>query len=193
MIETSLVTKLRTLTGAGIVDCKKALEDSAGDFDKAVDYLRKKGQKIAANKEGRATYEGLIYAYVHTNGRVGAIVEIACETDFVARNEQFKQFAHEVALQITASNPLYIKPEDVPSEVVEKEKEIYREQLPADKPEQIKEKILAGKLDKYFQEVCLLKQQSIKDDEMTIEQLLTEVIAKMGENVQIKRFCRFSL
>ncbi|MBI2483664.1 elongation factor Ts [Candidatus Uhrbacteria bacterium] len=193
MIETSQVTKLRTLTGSGIVDCKKALEESNGNFDAAVDYLRKRGQKIAANKEGRATHEGIVYAYVHTNGRVGTIVEISCETDFVARNEQFKQFAHEIALQITATNPLYIRPEDVPQEVIEKEKEIYLEQLPADKPEQIREKILAGKLDKYFQEVCLLKQQSIKDEDSTIEHLLTDVIAKMGENIQVKRFCRFSL
>lgn len=187
------MTKLRTLTGSGIVDCKKALEESNGNFDAAVDYLRKRGQKIAANKEGRATHEGIVYAYVHTNGRVGTIVEISCETDFVARNEQFKQFAHEIALQITATNPLYIRPEDVPQEVIEKEKEIYLEQLPADKPEQIREKILAGKLDKYFQEVCLLKQQSIKDEDSTIEHLLTDVIAKMGENIQVKRFCRFSL
>lgn len=193
MIETSQVTKLRSLTGAGIVDCKKALEESEGNFDSAVDYLRKKGQKIAANKEGRATHEGLVYAYIHTNGRVGALVEIACETDFVARNEQFKQFAHEVALQITASNPLYIRPEDVPQEMIEREKDVYRGQLPADKPEQIKEKILEGKLDKYFQEVCLLKQQSIKDEDKTIEQMLTEIVAKMGENIQVKRFCRYSL
>lgn len=193
MIDTKILTQIRTLTGAAIVDCKKALEETNGDFDKAVIILRKKGQKVAANKEGRETKEGIIHSYVHGNHRVGALVEILCETDFVARNEEFKQFAHEVALQIVATNPLYIKPEDVPAEIIEREKGVYMEQVPKDKPKEIQEKILLGKLEKFYQEVCLLKQQSIKDENVTIQDMLTQTIAKTGENIQIRRFCRFSL
>ncbi len=193
MIDTKVLTQLRSLTGAAIVDCKKALEEAGGDFDNSVILLRKKGQKVAANKEGRETKEGLIHAYVHGNGRVGALVEILCETDFVGRNDEFKKFAHEVALQIVATNPLYVKPEDVPAEIIAREKEVYMEQVPKDKPKEIQEKILLGKLEKFYQEVCLLKQQSIKDESVSIQDLLTQTIAKTGENVQIKRFSRFSL
>ncbi len=192
-VDTKVVTQLRSLTGAAIVDCKKALEEAGGNFDEAVTVLRKRGQKVAATKEGRDTREGIIHAYVHANGRVGSLVEVLCETDFVARTEAFKEFVHEVALQIVATNPLYIRPEDVPAEVIEKEKEIYKEQLPKDKPAQIQEKILEGKLEKYYQEVCLLKQQTIKDDSLRISDLLTQTIAKTGENIQIRRFTRYSL
>ncbi len=193
MIDTKIITQLRSLTGAAIVDCKNALQETNGNFEQAVIVLRKKGQKVAANKEGRETKEGLIYSYVHGNGRVGALVEVLCETDFVARNEEFKRFVHEIALQIVATNPLYVKPQDIPSEIIEREKDVYIDQVPKDKPKEIQEKILAGKLEKFYQEVCLMRQQSIKDDSVSIQDMLTQTIAKTGENVQIGRFCRFSL
>ncbi len=194
MADPKLIIKLRGTTGAGIVDCQKALEEAGWDYEKAIDLLRKRGQKVAANKQDRETREGIIHAYTHANGRVGALVEILCETDFVARNDDVKAFAHDIALQIAATNPLYVKPEDVPTAVVEKEREIYKEQMAAEKkPEDIKEKIIAGKLAKYYQEVCLLKQPFIKDDSLTIEQLLIQMIAKVGENMQIRRFSRFAL
>lgn len=186
--------KLRTLTGAGIVDCQKALEESGGDYDKAVELLRKRGQKVAAAKQERETKEGIVHAYIHGQGRVGVLVEISCETDFVARNDEFKAFAHDIAMHIAAANPLYVKPEDIPSEVIEKEKEIYKDQMASEKkPDEIKEKIIVGKLNKYYQETCLLNQLFIKDDSLTIQQLLAATIAKTGENIQIRRFCRFSL
>lgn len=194
MADTSLIMKLRNLTGAGIVDCQKALTESGEDYDKAVDLLRKRGQKVAAAKQERETKEGIVHAYIHGGGRVGVLVEISCETDFVARNEEFKAFAHDVAMHIAAANPLYVKPEDISSEVIEKEKEIYKEQMASEnKPEEIKEKIIIGKLNKYYQETCLLNQQFIKDDSMTIQQLVQNTIAKTGENIQVRRFCRFSL
>lgn len=193
MVDAKMLGKLRSLTGAAILDCKQALEQTNGNFDEAVTELRKKGQKVAANKQGRETKEGFIYAYVHGNGKVGALVEVLCETDFVSRNEEFRKFAHEIALQIIASNPLYILPENIPADIITKEKEVYSVQVPKDKPLEIQEKILAGKLDKFYQEVCLLKQQSIKDDAVSIQDMLTQMIAKTGENIQIGRFCRFSL
>lgn len=196
MIDSKMIGDLRALTGAGIVDCKKALEETGGNFDAAVELLRKKGQKVAANKQSRETKEGLVYAYVHTSGRVGTLVEVLCETDFVARNDDFKQLAHELALQIAAMNPLYVNPEDVPTEVVDKEVEIYKEQMGASlsgKPQEMVEKILSGKIAKYYEEVCLLKQKFIKDDSITIAELVTRTIAKVGENIQVRRFARFSL
>ncbi len=194
MADTSLIMKLRNLTGSGVVDCQKALEESNGDYDKAVDFLRKRGQKVAAAKQERETKEGIVHAYIHGAGRVGVLVEISCETDFVARNEQFQAFAHDIAMHIAAANPLYVKSEDISAEIIEKEKEIYKEQMAGEKkPDEIKEKIIVGKLNKYFQETCLLNQLFIKDDSMTIQQLLQNTIAKTGENIQIRRFCRFSL
>ncbi|MEK7648847.1 MAG: translation elongation factor Ts [Patescibacteria group bacterium] len=194
MADAGLIMKLRTLTGAGIVDCQKALEESGGDYDKAVELLRKRGQKVAAAKQERETKEGIVHAYIHGQGRVGVLVEISCETDFVARNDEFKAFAHDIAMHIAAANPLYVKPEDIPSEVIEKEKEIYKDQMASEKkPDEIKEKIIVGKLNKYYQETCLLNQLFIKDDSLTIQQLLAATIAKTGENIQIRRFCRFSL
>ncbi len=196
MIDPKDIVKLRNLTGAGIVDCKKALEEANGDYSAAVEYLRKKGQKVAANKSERETKEGLVYAYTHSNGRVGALVELLCETDFVARNEDFKNLAHEIALQIVAMNPLYVREDDVPTEVLDKEMEIAKEQMAASlagKPEEMVKKILSGKLGKYYEEVCLLKQKFIKDDTQTVGELLTRAIAKVGENIQVRRFCRFSL
>ena len=194
MADAGLIMKLRNLTGAGIVDCQKALEESGGDYDKAIELLRKRGQKVAAAKQERETKEGIIHAYIHGQGRVGVLVEISCETDFVARNDEFKAFAHDVAMHIAAANPLYVKPEDIAAEVIEKEKEIYKEQMAGEnKPDEIKEKIIVGKLNKYYQETCVLNQQFIKDDSQTIQQLLQGIIAKTGENIQIRRFCRFSL
>lgn len=194
MTDTSLIMNLRNATGAGIVDCQKALEESNGNYDAAIDFLRKRGQKVAAAKQERVMKEGVIHAYIHGQGRVGVLVEISCETDFVARNDEFKAFAHDIAMHIAAANPLYVKPENIPSEVLEKEKEIYKEQMAGEKkPDEIKEKIIQGKLNKYYQETCLLNQQFIKDDSLTIQQLLQNNIAKTGENIQIRRFCRFSL
>lgn len=194
MSDTSLIMKLRNLTGAGIVDCQKALSESGENFDKAVEFLRKRGQKVAAAKQERETKEGIIHAYIHGEGRVGVLVEISCETDFVARNDEFKSFAHDIAMHIAAANPLYVKSDDIAAEVIEKEKEIYKEQMANEnKPDEIKEKIIIGKLNKYYQETCLLNQQFIKDDSQTIQQLVQNTIAKTGENIQVRRFCRFSL
>lgn len=196
MIDPKLIAQLRTQTGAGIVDCKKALEESGGDFAGAVEQLRKRGQKVAANKQERETKEGLVYAYTHSNGKAGALVELLCETDFVARNDDFKQLAHDVALQIVAMNPLYVRPDDVPTEVIDKEIEIYKEQMGgtlSGKPQEMIDKIMQGKVAKYYEEVCLLKQKFIKEDSMTVEDVITRIIAKVGENIQVRRFSRFSL
>ncbi|MBI4252864.1 elongation factor Ts [Candidatus Uhrbacteria bacterium] len=194
MIDQQTLTKLREFTGAGIVDCKKALDEAGGDFNGAVELLRKKGQKVAANKQERETKEGRVHAYIHGNGKAGALVEVLCETDFVARNEQFIQFCHGVAMHVVASNPLYIKPEDISDEIIAKEREIYEEQMAGEnKPAEIKEKILQGKLAKYYAETCLLKQQFIIDDSQTVEQYLTGMIAKIGEKIEIRRFSRFAL
>lgn len=194
MIDAKLVAQLRAQTGAGIMDCRKALEETSGDFEKAVDALRKRGQKVAAAKSSRETNEGLVHAYIHSNGKTGAMIEVLCETDFVARNEQFQGFCHDIALHIAASNPLYLRIEDVPEEVIAREKDIYLEQMAGEnKPDDIKAKIIDGKFAKYYADVCLMKQAFIKDDTMTIEQVIEEQIAKTGENIQIKRFARFAL
>lgn len=194
MADQNLIVKLREHTGAGIVDCKNALEQAQGDYEAAVDLLRKKGQKVAANKQDRETKEGRVHAYIHGNGKAGALVEVLCETDFVARNEQFIQFCHDLAMHIVATNPLYVKMSDVPDETVEKERAIYEDQMAGEnKPAEIKDKIIQGKLGKYFQEVCLLNQPFIKDDSQTVEQYLTSMIAKIGEKIEIRKFSRFSL
>lgn len=194
MIDQQTITKLREFTGAGILDCKKALDESQGNFESAVDMLRKKGQKVAANKQEHETKEGRVHAYIHGNGTAGALVEILCETDFVARNDQFIQFCHEIAMHIVAAHPLYIRKDDIPAEVISKEREIYEEQMAGEnKPVEIKEKILQGKLAKYYAETCLLHQTFVIDDSKTVEQHVTEMIAKIGEKVEIRRFCRFAL
>jgi elongation factor Ts len=194
MADPKLVAQLRSQTGAGVVDCQKALDEAGGNFENAVELLRKKGQKVAAAKQERETREGVIQCYTHANGKVGVLVEVLCETDFVARNDDFKQFAHDVALQIAAMNPLYVKSEEVPQEVVDKEMEIYKEQMAGDqKPAEILEKILQGKMAKYYEEVCLMNQKFVKDDAVTIQQLLHNLVGKIGENIQIRRFCRFAL
>ncbi len=193
-VDAKLVKKLRELTGAGMLDCKKALEETGGDIEAAVELLRKKGIAKAAKKAGRETKEGLIHSYIHAGGRIGVLLELNCETDFVARNELFKELANELAMQIAAMRPKWVKREDVPKEIVEKEGEIAREAALAEgKPEHIAEKIAEGKLEKFFKEVCLLEQPYIKDDKKTVEELIKEYIAKLGENIQVKRFCRYEL
>jgi len=189
-----MVKELREATGAGVLDCKKALEASGGDLEKAKAYLREKGLAAAAKKAGRVAKEGLIEAYVHTGGRVGALIELDCETDFVARTEEFKALAHDLAMQVVAAKPLYLAPEDIPPDVLEEEKNVYRAQArDAGKPEHIVERIVEGKLQKHFQEVCLMRQPFIKDDDLTVQDIVTRTIAKLGENIVMRRFARFEL
>ncbi|MFH0856828.1 MAG: translation elongation factor Ts [bacterium] len=194
-MDTKIILKLRELTGAGMTDCKKALDENNGDIEKAIDYLRKKGEIKAAKKSSERTAgEGIIHAYIHAGGKVGVLLQLGCETDFVARNEMFNNLAHEIAMHIAAAQPLYIKPEDVPAEELEKEKSIYAEQLKAGgKSEEMIDKILAGKMAKYYEDVCLLKQPFIKDDKKKVEQVITEAVAKIGEKIEVVRFARYSI
>ena len=194
-VDKQSIFHLRELTGAGLNDCQKALEESNGDIEKAVEILRKKGAIKAAKKSiEREASEGIVDSYIHANGTVGVLVMVRCETDFVARNQEFKNLVHDIALQIAGARPLYITPENVPAEVIEKEKEIYREQLKREgKPPAMVDKIVEGKLEKYFQDVCLLKQPFIKDDSKTVEQLIQQMIAKLGEKITIGDFARFQI
>ncbi|MFH1564282.1 MAG: translation elongation factor Ts [bacterium] len=193
-ISAQTVAELRKSTGVGIVDCKKALEECNGDQEKATDYLRKQGSMKANKKADRSTGEGIIGSYIHAGGRVGVLVEINCETDFVARTEEFQDLVKDIAMHIAASNPLYVSTDEVPKDMVEKEKEIYREQLKKEgKSDQIIEKILIGKIQKYYEDVCLLEQSFIKEEKKKIKELIQEKIAKIGENIVIKRFARYSL
>lgn len=193
-ITSSMVKELRDKTGAGIMDCKRALQETEGDFEKAVEYLRKKGIAAAAKRTGRETKEGLITSYIHPGGRLGVLVEVNCETDFVARTEVFQNFTKEIAMQVAATNPLAIDRETLSEESIEKEKEIYREQaISQGKPEKIINRIVEGKLTKYYQEVCLLEQPYIKDTDKSVKDLLTETVAQLGENITLKRFVRFRL
>jgi elongation factor Ts len=188
------VKELRERTGAGMGDCRKALIETKGDMEKAIEWLREKGVASAGKRSGRTAKEGKVHAYIHGNGKIGALVEINCETDFVARTEDFEELVKEVGMQIAAMAPLYVKREDVPAEVIEKEKEIYRAQMKdSGKPANVVEKIVEGKLDKFYKEVCLLEQAYIKDDKKNIETFVKEKIAKLGENIVIKRFARFVL
>lgn len=188
------VKELREKTGVGIMDCKNALKEAGGDNDKAIDILRKKGIAKAQKREGRITSEGQIQSYVHMGGKIGVLVEANCETDFSAKTEDFTNFTKNLAMHIAATNPIAISPEDLPSEIVEREKEIYRDQaLQSGKPEKVVEKIVEGKLKKFFSEVCLLNQAYVKDPDTTIQNLLNELKAKTGENIIIKRFIRFKL
>lgn len=187
-----LIKELREQTGAGIMDVKEALEEAGGDRDAAIEVLRKKGLAKQAKKADRVANEGLVESYIHAGGRIGVLLEINCETDFVARTEDFKNLAKEIALHITASNPLYISADEVPAEVIEKEKEIYKEQA-GDKPADVMEKMLDGKIAKYLEEVCLLNQPFVKDADKTIGELLGEATGKMGENIVVRRFARFML
>ncbi len=185
------IKKLRDQTGAGMMSAKRALEESNGDFEKAITILRKAGEASAAKKADRQASEGLVEGYVH-GGRIGVLVEVNCETDFVARTDDFIQFAHDIAMQIAAANPEYINPSDVPKDVVERESDLYRSEL-QDKPAEMVEKIVAGKLDKFYASVCLVRQPFVKDPDKTIEALTTALIAKLGENIVIRRFERLEL
>lgn len=194
MISAADVKELRNRTGAGMMDCKKALEETGGDMEKAIEYLRMKGLAAAAKKAGRVTKEGLVEAYIHGGGRIGVLIEVNCETDFVARTEDFKALVHDLAMQVAAARPRYVKREDVPEEVIEKEKSILRAQaLNEGKPEKVIEKIVAGRLEKFYQETCLLEQPFIKDMERTVKDLIAEKIAKLGENIEVRRFARFEV
>lgn len=192
MSDNNLIKELRELTGAGIMDVKEALSESGDDRDKALDLLRKKGMAKMAKKSDRVAKEGIVESYIHAGGRIGALVELNCETDFVARTDDFKNLAKELALHIAAANPLYVSREDVPVEVIEKEQEIYKEQS-AGKPEDVMQKMIDGKLEKYYEESCLLEQPFVKDSAKKICDLISESTAKMGENVQVRRFARFHL
>lgn len=192
MSDNNLIKDLREQTGAGIMDVKEALEEAGNDKDKAIEILRKKGLAKQAKKADRTANEGLVESYIHAGGRIGVLLEVNCETDFVARTDDFKNLVKEIALHIAASNPLYISKEDVPAEVIEKEKEIYKEQF-AGKPDDVIQKMLEGKIAKYYEEVCLLEQPFVRDGDKTIGGLLGEATGKMGENIQIRRFARFML
>jgi len=192
-ISAELVKNLREKTGAGMMECKKALTGSNGDFEKAVDLLRQKGLASAVKKAGRTASEGLVESYIHM-GKLGTMIEVNCETDFVAKTDDFKELAKDIAMHIAAANPLYLTREDVPQEVLEREKEIYKAQV-AGKPAQVVEKIIEGKLEKFFSDTCLVDQIFIKDPDQKkkVKDLVTEKIAKLGENIIIRRFARFQL
>ena len=188
------VKMLREKTGAGMMDCKKALEETNGDIEKAVDFLREKGIAKAAKKATRIAADGIVDSYIHMGGKVGVLLEVNCETDFVARGDQFKELVHDIALQIAAANPLYLAKEDVPQDVVEHEKEILRAQALAEgKPEKIIEKMVEGRIKKYYKEVVLMEQEFVKDSEKTISALLNETVLKTGEKITIRRFTRYEM
>jgi elongation factor Ts len=188
------VKTLREKTGVGLMDCKEALKVAGGDMEKAVDYLREKGLAKAQKRVGRTATEGTVAVYIHMGGKIATMVEVSCETDFVAKTDQFQAFAKDVAMQVTAASPSYVKREDVPEEVREKEKEIYRKQAKeAGKPDKILDRIAEGKLEKFYQDTCLLDQQFIKNPDVTIKALLEDLIAKMGENILVRRFVRYQL
>ena len=193
-ITASMVKGLRETTGAGIMDCKKALKETEGDLNNAVDFLRRKGLAAAAKKTGRVSTEGIIASYIHPGGKIGVIVEINCETDFVAKNDDFQEFAKNITMHVAAANPLYLTKEDVPKAVEEKEREIYRGQATdSGKPEKVIDRIVDGKIGKYYSEVCLLEQPYVKDTDLTIRELVDTIIAKIGENISIRRFTRYLL
>lgn len=193
-IAADLVKELRVKTGAGIMDCKEALKVSNGNFEKAVDFLREKGLSAATKKSSRATKDGLVTSYIHMGGKVGVMIEVNCETDFVAKTENFKTLTRDLAMHVAAMNPLYVKPEDISEATLQREKDIYRKQVIAEgKPEKIADKIVEGKLKKFYEEVCLIKQKFIKDTNMTVEDLIKASIAATGENILVKRFVRYQL
>ena len=193
-ISAKAVQELRASTGAGIMDCKKALAESEGNLEKAIEILRKKGLAAATKKSGRVTSEGAVASYIHGGGKLGVLLEVNCETDFVARTDVFQQMVKDVSMHIAAANPLYLKRENVPAELIEKEREIYRAQFEgSNKPANVIEKIVDGKIDKYYSEVCLYEQPFVKDPDKTIQQLVTDTVAKLGENLNIRRFARFVL
>ena len=194
MITASMVKELRTRTGVGMMDCKKALTEANGDMEKAVDILREKGLSKAAKKAGRIAAEGIVGSYIHGNGRIGVLVEVNCETDFVAQTEGFHALVKDIAMQNAAANPLYVSREEVPADVISHEKEVYRQEaLNEGKPEKIVDRMVEGRIEKYFKEVCLLDQPFIKDGDKTINDVVLEATVKMGEKVSIRRFTRYQL
>ena len=194
MVDIELLKKLRQETGVSFAECKKALDESGGDLEKAKEILRKKGQKIAELKSQRETHQGIIESYIHPNKKVGVLLDLRCESDFVARSDEFQKLAHEIVLQIAAMKPLYVKPEDIPEEFLDGERKIYMEQLAnSGKPQKLIEQIVEGKLNKYKNEISLLSQPWIKDETKTIQDLINEAIAKLGENIIVERFARFEI
>ncbi len=193
-ITSTMVKELRTKTGAGMMDCKEALAAVDGDFEKAIDFLRKKGLSAATKRSSKAAKDGTIASYIHMGGKIGVMVEINCETDFVAKTEDFQTMARDIAMHIAATNPMCVRPEEISSEILEREKEIYRSQLREEKkPEKIWDKIIEGKLKKYYEDVCLAEQKFVKNQDITIGTLISNMIAKTGENIVIRRFARFQL
>ena len=194
-VSAELVKQLRAKTGCGIMECKQALQETAGDMEAATEFLRKKGLACAGKKSGRATSEGLITSYIHAGGKIGVLLEINCETDFVARTDDFRELAKEISMQIAAADPRFVKREDVPAEVVDKEREIYKAQFAdSGKPPQIVEKIVEGKIEKtFYSQACLLEQPFVKDAGITVKDLIAQKIAKLGENIQVRRFVRYQL
>ncbi len=194
MVTAAMVKELRERTGAGMMDCKKVLTETNGDIDKAVDVLREKGLAAAAKKAGRVASEGTVEAYIHAGGKIGVLVEVNCETDFVAKTDDFKLLVKDIAMHIAAANPLYLNKEQVPEETLQHERDILRAQaLNEGKPEKIVDKMVEGRIEKYYKEVCLLEQPFVKDQDNTISQLITQSIAKIGENITIRRFVRYQL
>lgn len=193
-ITSQMVKELRDKTNAGMMDCKKALSETGGDMEKAIDLLRQKGLAVAAKRADRATSEGIIQTYIHAGGKLGVMVEVNCETDFVAKTDAFIDFAKDISMHIAATNPVALKREEVPVDIAEREKAIYIQQaLDSGKPANIAEKMVVGRMDKYFAEVCLLEQKFVKNPDLSIQDLLNDLIAKMGENISIKRFARFQI
>jgi len=193
-ISVAMVRELRQMTGAGVLECKNVLVETNGDLKKAVEKLRERGVAKAAKKAGREVHDGLIGHYIHAGSRIAALVEVNCETDFVARTDEFQDFAHDLAMQVVASKPQYVTIDDVPAEIVDREKAVYRKQMEnAGKPAHILDRIVEGKLRKFYEQVCLLEQPFIKDDGKNVDMLLTEMIAKLGENIVIKRYARFEV
>ncbi|MBI2359560.1 MAG: translation elongation factor Ts [Deltaproteobacteria bacterium] len=193
-VSAASVKELREKTGAGIMDCKKALAESGGSVEQAVDYLRRKGLASAARKMGRVAAEGLVGAYLHAGGKIGVLLELNCETDFVARTPEFQALVKDLAMQIAAANPRYIGPEDVSAQEMEREKAIYRQQaLDSGKPEKVVDKIVEGKMERFYSEVCLLEQAFIKDPDRKVADLLHDAIARLGENIRVRRFVRYHL
>jgi len=193
-ITSQMVKELRDKTNAGMMDCKKALTETGGDMEKAVDLLRQKGLAVAAKRSGREAKEGIVETYIHAGGKLGVLVEVVCETDFVAKTDDFKVFARDIAMHIAAINPVAISREEVPADLLQREKDIYINQaIESGKPQQIAEKMVSGKMEKYLSEICLLEQKFVKNQELTVQDLLNELILKMGENISIRRFTRYQI
>ena len=193
-ITSQMVKELRDKTNAGMMDCKRALGETVGDLEKAVDLLRQKGLAVAAKRAGRATSEGVVECYIHAGGKLGVMVEVGCETDFVAKTDEFQAFAKDIAMHVAAVSPVSVTREEVPAEMLEREKDIYINQAKdSGKPDNIIDKIVSGKIEKYLSEICLMDQKFVKNPDLTIQDLLNELIAKMGENISVKRFARFQI